>query len=120
MFEEDWDAIIGEISNKVDGLIDNGQIDESASEQCMSTDTYLDMTDIETPSSPWNTSIKSWPTVTFGTVTPVATEDFHSDYQPRSVTEPTRCFICKYPRILSIAYGDTWPLPREFTSYCLL
>jgi hypothetical protein len=42
------DAIIGEISNKVDGLIDNGQIDESASEQCMSTDTYLDfMTDIE-------------------------------------------------------------------------
>jgi hypothetical protein len=28
---EDWDAIIGEISNKVDGLIDNGQIDESAS-----------------------------------------------------------------------------------------
>jgi hypothetical protein len=44
---EGWDAIIGEISNKVDGLIDNGQIDESASEQCMSTDTYLDfMTDI--------------------------------------------------------------------------
>jgi hypothetical protein len=42
-------------------LIDNGQIDESASEQCMSTDTYLDfMTDIETPSSPSEYYIKSW------------------------------------------------------------
>jgi hypothetical protein len=72
MFERRWDAII-EISNKVDGLIDNGQID--ASEQCMSTDTYLDfMTDIRDAIKPVVEYfyMKTGATVTSWTVTPVA------------------------------------------------
>jgi hypothetical protein len=39
------------------------------------------------------------------------TEDFHSDYPERY--EADKIFICKYPRILSIAYGDAGHTPKE-------
>jgi hypothetical protein len=97
---EDWDAIIGEISNKVDGLIDNGQIDESASEQCMSTDTYLDfMTDIRDAIKPVVEYfyIKSW--ANRDLLAPLLlwlTEDFHSDYQPERY-EADKMFYLQVP-----------------------